>query len=413
MKIRGIIHICQKGDWKRSFEILVKSLYLSGLLEATEKIDLCVVSDTEMDTSVFLPKSSYHFMGLSELYERPSLLYLRSLAEQDTEDVYYWYLHTKGLRWFGSQREKNVLEWIQIMLYWNINLWEKAVSSLQHGYDTYGTNLVDKIDDKEVVKHYSGNFWWSKSSYLKTLPSAIESHYNDPEFWIMKMTPNTFCPYVSNYNHYNYSYPLELYSVDWVESILSAWTGHRVFAEWLVWNTFPETIVDLGVDYGYSTFVFANALKGTSGTVYGVDSFMGDFHTGFRNTSEIVKKNITDHSVTNLELVVGDFEILANSWKTPIDILHIDGLHTYEAVKNDFTKWSPFVKENGIILFHDIAVQSFGVKELFREVTGGYKLFFLHYGGLGIFTRNKDLRDKIMDRFSNTVYDFETRGNLV
>ena len=55
MKIRGVIHICQKGDWKRSFEILVKSLYFSGLLEATEKIDLCVVSDTEMDTSVFLP----------------------------------------------------------------------------------------------------------------------------------------------------------------------------------------------------------------------------------------------------------------------------------------------------------------------------------------------------------------------
>ena len=65
------------------------------------------------------------------------------------------------------------------------------------------------------------------------------------------------------------------------------------------------------------------------------------------------------------------------------------------------------------MLFHDIAVQSFGVKEFFRELTGGYKLFFLHSAGLGIFTRNKDLRDKIMDRFSNSVYDFETRGNLV
>jgi cephalosporin hydroxylase len=413
MKIRGVIHICQKGDWKRSFEILVKSLYLSGLLEATEKIDLCVVSDTEIDTSVFLPKSIYHFMGSSELYERPSLLCLRSLAEQDTEDVYYWYLHTKGLRWFGTERERNVLDWIQIMLYWNINLWEKAVSSLQYGYDTYGINLVDKIDGTEVVKHYSGNFWWSKSSYLKTLPYIIGEKYNDPEFWIMKMIPNTFSPYHSKVNHYNIPHPLELYSVDWVESIVSAWTGHRVFAEWLVWNTFPETIVELGVDYGYSTFVFANALKGTSGTIYGIDLFMGDVHTGYRNTYENVKKNITDHSVTNLELVVGDFDSISKLWKTPIDILHIDGLHTYEAVKNDFTKWSPFVKENGIILFHDIAVQSFGVKEFFRELTGGYKMFFLHSAGLGIFTRNKDLRDKIMNRFSNNVYDFETRGNLV
>jgi hypothetical protein len=408
MKIRGVIHICQKDGWKRSFEILVKSLYLSGILEITEKIDLCVVSDTEMDTSVFLPKSTYHFMGPSELYERSSLLHLRNLAEGDTEDVYYWYLHTKGIRWFGHKNEENILEWIQFMLYWNIILWKKAVYSLEYGYDTYGVN-----SSIEPSKHYSGNFWWSKSSYLKKLPSTIGSNYNDPEFWLMQMSPKVFCPYISPVNQYNYSYPLDRYSIDWVESITSAWTGHRTFAEWLVWNTFPETIVELGVDYGYSTFVFANALKGTSGTIYGIDLFMGDVHTGYRNTYENVKKNIADHSVTNLELVVGDFDSISKLWKTPIDILHIDGLHTYEAVKNDFTNWSPFVKEDGIVLFHDIAVQSFGVKEFFKELTGGYKLFFLHSAGLGIFTRNKDLRDKIMDAFTNNVYDFEIRGNLV
>ena len=405
MKIRGVIHICQKGEWKRSFEILVKSLYLSGLLETTEKIDLCVVSDTEMDTSVFLPKSTYQFMGPCELYERPSLLHLRSLAEQDTEDVYYWYLHTKGLRWFGTKIQQNVLDWIQIMLYWNVILWKKAVYSLQYGYDTYGINY-----DKN---HYSGNFWWSKSSHLKKLPSTIGQEYTDPEFWITQTSPKIFYPYLSNFNHYHFAFPIERYSVDWVESITSAWTGHRIFAEWLVWNTFPETIVELGVDYGYSTFVFANALKGTSGTIYGIDLFMGDVHTGYRNTYETVKKNIVDHAVTNLELVVGEFDSISKLWKTPIDILHIDGLHTYEAVKNDFTKWSPFVKENGIVLFHDIAIQSFGVKEFFRELTGGYKLFFLHSAGLGIFTRNKDIRDKIINEFSNNVYDFESRGNLV
>jgi hypothetical protein len=411
MKIRGVIHICQKDGWKKSFEILVKSLYSSGLLEATERIDLCVVSDTEMDTSVFLPKSTYHFMGPSELYERPSLLHLRSLSEQDTEDVYYWYLHTKGLRWFGTKYETNILDWIDIMLYWNVVLWKKAVFTLKHGYDTYGANAV--INSSMYANHYSGNFWWSKSSYLKKLPLTIGPNYNDPEYWILQMSPKIFYPYPSKVNHYDFPHPPERYSLDWVESIVSAWTGHRTFAEWLVWNTFPETIVELGVDYGYSTFVFANALKGTSGTIYGVDLFMGDVHTGYRNTYESVKKNIADHNVTNLELVIGDFDSISKLWKTPIDILHIDGLHTYEAVKNDFIKWSPFVKEDGIVLFHDIAVQSFGVKEFFRELTGGYKLFFLHSAGLGIFTRNRDLRDKIMDAFTNNVYDFEIRGNLV
>jgi hypothetical protein len=411
MKTRGVIHICQKGDWKRSLQILTDSLHSSGLFEVTEQIDLCVVSDAEMDTSFSIPKSTYHFMGRSELYERPSLLHLRSLAEQDTEDVYYWYLHTKGLRWFGSKYESNILDWIQIMLYWNVVLWKKAVYTLKNGYDTYGGNAV--IDSPMYSNHYSGNFWWSKSSYLKKLPCTIGSNYNDPEYWLLQMSPKLFCPYASKVNHYDVPYPLERYSLDWVESITSAWTGHRTFAEWLVWTTFPETIVELGVDYGYSTFVFANALKGTSGTIYGVDFFMGDVHTGYRNTYESVKKNIADHNVTNLELVIGDFDSISKLWRSPIDILHIDGLHTYEAVKNDFTRWSPFVKEEGVVLFHDIAVQSFGVKEFFRELTGGYKLFFLHSAGLGIFTRNKELRDKILNAFSNNVYDFETRGNLV
>jgi len=411
MKIRGVIHICQTGDWRRSLQILTDSLYSSGLFEVTEQIDLCVVSDAEMDTSISIPKSTYHFMGPSNLYERPSLLYLQNLAKQDTEDVYYWYLHTKGLRWFGTKNESNILDWIRIMLYWNVLLWKKAVSTLEHGYDTYGANAV--IDSLKYPNHYSGNFWWSKSSYLKKLPSTIGPNYNDPEYWLLQLSPNVFCPYESKVNQYDVSHPLESYSLDWVESITSAWTGHRTFAEWLVWTTFPETIVELGVDYGYSTFVFANALKGTSGTIYGVDFFMGDVHTGYRNTYESVKKNIADHNVTNLELVIGEFDSISKLWRTPIDILHIDGLHTYEAVKNDFIRWSPFVKEEGIVLFHDIAVESFGVKEFFRELTGGYKLFFLHSAGLGIFTRNKELRDKIMNAFSNNVYDFETCGNLV
>lgn len=37
-----------------------------------------------------------------------------------------------------------------------------------------------------------------------------------------------------------------------------------------------------------------------------------------------------------------------------LDILFIDGDHTYEGVKLDFENFSPFVRKNGIIAFHDI-----------------------------------------------------------
>ena len=45
--------------------------------------------------------------------------------------------------------------------------------------------------------HYSGNFWWSKSSYIKRLSSCGNLTYNDPEFWL---TRNENGKYVSLWN---------------------------------------------------------------------------------------------------------------------------------------------------------------------------------------------------------------------
>ena len=100
-----------------------------------------------------------------------------------------------------------------------------------------------------------------------------------------------------------------------------------------------------------------------------------------------------------------DFTEISKIWNTPIDILHIDGFHTYDAVKNDFTNWSKFVPEHGVVLFHDTSIESFGVKDFFRELSGGYKLNFVHSAGLGIYTKNKKLYKTIVDHFDN-VYTF-------
>jgi len=190
---------------------------------------------------------------------------------------------------------------------------------------------------------------------------------------------------------------------DWIENIVSAWCGHRKFAAWLVAYMKPKVIVDLGVDWGYSTFVFGNAVRENNldTKVIGVDLFEGDIHTSFRNTYEKVSTDIEQHSLP-IELVKKDFTQYSKEFDKEIDILHIDGLHTYEAIKNDYQNWSKFVSRKGVILMHDVCIHGYGIKKFFTELYyPGEKFYFTHSAGLGVLTENKELSDAILKEFKN------------
>jgi 23S rRNA U2552 (ribose-2'-O)-methylase RlmE/FtsJ len=60
-----------------------------------------------------------------------------------------------------------------------------------------------------------------------------------------------------------------------------------------------------------------------------------------------------------------------------IDFLFIDGDHRYAGVRRDFQLYSPLVKENGLIVFHDILfhprVQNCKVDKFWNEVKNRFK----------------------------------------
>lgn len=194
-----------------------------------------------------------------------------------------------------------------------------------------------------------------------------------------------------------YTPPPKITLNDLFDSIESAWKGHREFAAWLVKEINAKTIVELGVDYGYSTFSFAIS---NIGKVYGIDHFEGDSLTGIRNTYNDVIANVkwlkNKHGISNIEIINGRFDDIAKRWNKKIDILHIDEIPW--DLKKTYDTWSKFLSEDGIILFHNTKAFE-DVGKFFGELDMP-KYNFDHSGGLGVASRNQEIIDMISEKYA-------------
>lgn len=173
---------------------------------------------------------------------------------------------------------------------------------------------------------------------------------------------------------------------------LGNWSGHLPFARDLVQELKPSVIVELGSQYGESYFGFCQAVveSGISANTFAVDTWMGDRHTGAygEEVFESVRSSNKRHYAGFSRLLRMTFDE-ASSLFTPesIDLLHIDGLHEYEAVRHDVETWFPKVRPGGVVLLHDIAMRTgdFGVWKLWEELSAQYPAFgFTHSCGLGV-----------------------------
>jgi predicted O-methyltransferase YrrM len=136
----------------------------------------------------------------------------------------------------------------------------------------------------------------------------------------------------------------------------------------LVFMIQPKQIVEIGVFGGKSLIPMAAALKHIGeGIVYGVDpwdsiaSSQGmegvnlnwwssiDHDLIYNGLRKKIKEFGLDHQIQLIRSTSEDCPPIMN-----IDILHIDGNHSEKTSYIDVTKWVPYVRKGGVIIFDDV-----------------------------------------------------------
>lgn len=177
------------------------------------------------------------------------------------------------------------------------------------------------------------------------------------------------------------------------------WVGHIPFAFWLMKLLSPDVFVELGTHTGNSYFAFCQSVLANRlpTRCNAVDTWGGDEHAGYYGDEvyrDVATYNEWQYGCFSRLLRMQFDEALVEFSDNSVDLLHIDGLHTYEAVRHDFESWLPKMTDRGVVLFHDITVRQadFGVWKFWEEVSARYPhLSFEHSHGLGILAVGKNV----------------------
>jgi len=207
-------------------------------------------------------------------------------------------------------------------------------------------------------------------------------------------------------------YPILLQDPEHLTDIRN-WHEHIPFAFALIQMLRPKIFVELGTHKGdsYCAFCQAVASLNTETLCYAVDTWEGDKHSEEYSSSiyqDLYAYHEARYSGFSTMLKTTFDEAIANFSDLSIDLLHIDGLHTYEAIKHDFENWLPKMTKRGVIILHDVNVykgfdgKDFGVWQFWHELQARYpNMEFKHGYGLGLVAVGEEIPESLACFFDN------------
>lgn len=193
----------------------------------------------------------------------------------------------------------------------------------------------------------------------------------------------------------------------------SSWVEHIPFAFFLIEALKPKIFLELGTHNGNSYFAFCQTINelNLNSKAFAVDLWKGDEHAGYYGNEVFDYVNsINEQNFSNFSILLKmSFDDALKEFKNEsIDLLHIDGYHTYEAVKHDFESWLPKMSKKGVIILHDTKVleRSFGVWKFMDEIKDNYISFEFDHGyGLGIICVGSSVNESFIKFIKNSKDD--------
>lgn len=133
----------------------------------------------------------------------------------------------------------------------------------------------------------------------------------------------------------------------------SAWLLHG-----LIRSLAPDVVVEIGSARGWSACHIGLALReNVRGKLYAIDphsSTEWNDSGGYDATLPALRRHLAAMGLDSyVEIVRADSRTAAKDWNRPIDLIFIDGDHSYDGVKADWELFSPFLTTTGVAIFHD------------------------------------------------------------
>ncbi len=194
------IHTAIIEGYNERISQFIDIINVSGLSDNIDNIYICYIGEGDIKIDVKYEKFKYiKLIKVSENvsdYELPTLQYIYNFCIENV-DYNVLYIHTKNI---GKQLNICIEDQIKYMLYFLVSRWKDCVNLLNStNNNSCGVDL--RI---EPSLHYSGNFWWAKSNYIKRLPPPIQfsnlnaypnklnSLRHNQEFWICYLKQNHY-----------------------------------------------------------------------------------------------------------------------------------------------------------------------------------------------------------------------------